>query len=167
MSQPVIIAKIGAPHGIRGDLKLLTFTENPDSILDFKVFELEHKPNQFKPLPDHRIFRKGDGFFIAFEHCKDRDIARQQYTNKHLAVSRDELGEAAEGEIFWRDLEGLTVINQEGVELGKVDHLFDTGSNDVLVLKGEKPHLIPYVDQHVLYVDLEKSIISVDWDEDF
>lgn len=165
--QPVIVAKIGAPHGVRGDLKLHSFTEDPARILSFESLLLEKKLNQFEPLSGYQIYQMGGGFFIHFENCQDRDLARV-YTHKHLAVSREALGDPEEGEFYWRDLEGLTVVNQAGVRLGQVDHLFDTGSNDVLVIKGgEKPHLVPYVAQHVLSVDLDKGEIQVDWDVDF
>lgn len=164
--QPIIVAKIGAPHGVRGDLKLHSFTEDPQRILDFKSLLIEDKKNQFKPLSDYRIFSKGDGFFIAFDDCADRDLARA-YTHKSLAVTRADLGDAAADEIYWNDLEGLKVINQQGIELGVVEQVFDTGSNDVLVVKGELEHLIPYVAHHVFDVDLKKGTIEVDWDEDF
>lgn len=164
--KPLIVAKIGAPHGVRGDLKLHTFTENPDSILSYKSLLLEQKRNCFEPLENAKIYTKGQYLLIRFDEFQDRDIAKR-FTNKHLAVWREDLPEPEEDEVYWSDLEGLKVINTQGVELGVVDHLFDTGSNDVMVLKGKTPHLIPYIDQTVLEVDLTAGLIRVDWDEDF
>lgn len=165
-SKRVIVAKIGAPHGVHGDLKLHAFTEDPESILSFKSLLLEQKRNAFSPLENAKIYYKGSHLLIRFDDCQDRDLAKR-YTNKHLAVTRADLPEPEEDEIYWSDLEGLTVINADGVELGRIDHLFDTGSNDVMVVKGKKSHLIPYIDQTVLKVDLDAKQIRVEWDEDF
>jgi 16S rRNA processing protein RimM len=75
---------------------------------------------------------------------------------------------APEGEYYWTDLIGLTVINREGVTLGQVDHLLETGANDVLVVKGERERLIPFLlELVVLEVDLAQRMLRVDWEEDF
>jgi 16S rRNA processing protein RimM len=79
---------------------------------------------------------------------------------------------AKPGEFYWLDLIGLQVINQQGVELGVVDHLMETGANDVLVVRDKKQankeQLVPFViDKFVKSVDLENKTILVDWDADF
>lgn len=86
-----------------------------------------------------------------------------------IAVKRSQLsGSMESGEYYWTDLKGLTVINREGVSLGQVDYLFETGSNDVMVLKGERERLVPYIwQQVVLDVDFLKGQMIVDWDMDF
>lgn len=171
--QPVVIAKIGAPHGVKGALKLHVFMENPSAVLDLdlKEIQIEDRPNCFLPLGKCRIFEKGGAFFIEFSDYLDRDLARR-FVNKTLAVDRSKLPDVSEGEFYWTDLEGLTVHNQQGIILGVVDHLFETGSNDVLVVKKSigpqvREMLIPYVDAHILKVDLDQKIITVDWDENF
>ena len=66
------------------------------------------------------------------------------------------------------DLEGLRVLNREGIELGTVSYLFETGANDVMVVKGDREHLIPYVpEQFIVEVDFDKGEVLVDWDADF
>ncbi|MCW8924108.1 MAG: ribosome maturation factor RimM, partial [Gammaproteobacteria bacterium] len=72
-------------------------------------------------------------------------------------------------EYYWRELIGLRVVNQQGVELGVVESLFETGANDVLVVKdGTQERLVPWTLGHaVLEVDMEQGVILVDWDEDF
>ena len=164
--KPVIVAKIGAPHGVHGDLKLYSFTEDPETLLSFNSLLIETKRTQFEPLSGAQLKRKGGGFCIQFDGFHDRDKAKC-FVNKHLAVMRDQLDAPAEDEFYWSDLEGLTVINQDNVTLGKVDHLFDTGSNDVIFVKGEKVHLIPYIDPFLQSVDLKEGVIRVKWDEDF
>ena len=171
-NQPVIIAKVGAPHGVRGDLRLHVFTEDPDTFFDFDMSQLmiEEKPSYFIPLKDCEIFEKGGSVFIKFKNFLDRDLARR-FVNKTIAVAREALPVLAEDDVYWSDLEGLEVINQEQKILGHVDHILETGANDVLFIKGPAPdhkeHLVPYVDAHVLKVDLANKKIFVDWDEDF
>jgi len=83
-------------------------------------------------------------------------------------VPRSELPDPGPDSFYWTDLEGLTVRTVAGVELGVVDHLLETGANDVLVLKGERERLIPYVRGAVVTdVDLEQGVITVDWDPEF
>lgn len=85
-----------------------------------------------------------------------------------IGVSRDQLPATAPGEYYWSELQGLEVITVEGESLGTVDHLLETGANDVLVVKGERERLIPFVmDQVVTEVDLEHGLIRVDWDKEF
>jgi 16S rRNA processing protein RimM len=60
------------------------------------------------------------------------------------------------------------VLNHKGITLGQVDHLLDTGANDVLVVKGDRERLIPFLPEHVILdVDLAQRVLRVDWDEDF
>ena len=82
--------------------------------------------------------------------------------------------ELPEGVFRWRDLIGLSVINQDGYDMGKVKSLMETGSNDVLVVKAKindayniKERLIPYIPSVVLDVNLEEKVMRVEWDADF
>jgi 16S rRNA processing protein RimM len=68
---------------------------------------------------------------------------------------------------YWSDLEGLRVIHQDGTELGKVDHLLETGAHDVMVVKGEQERLIPFVmNKVIINVDIDEGRIDVDWEWD-
>jgi len=83
-------------------------------------------------------------------------------------VSRSQLPPPKPGEYYWVDLEGLAVQTVEGVVLGTVSHLFDTGANPVIVISGERERLVPFVtDQYVKSVDFDAGLIVVDWDPDF
>jgi 16S rRNA processing protein RimM len=85
----------------------------------------------------------------------------------------DALPETEEGEIYYHQLKDLLVVTTENVILGQVDHLFNNGANDVLVVKATKDsidgreRLLPYSNGCVQDVDLEKRIIRVDWDPEF
>jgi len=85
-----------------------------------------------------------------------------------IGIRRDQLPATAPGEYYWRDLQGLKVVTVKGELLGTVDHLMETGANDVLVVDGDREHLIPFVlDKVIVNVDLDKAEIQVDWDKDF
>jgi 16S rRNA processing protein RimM len=87
---------------------------------------------------------------------------------QELAVRRSQLPATGADEVYWVDLLGLAVVNIHGEDLGRVDHLLETGANDVLVVKGEKERLIPFArDSIVKEVDLRAGKILVDWERDY
>ena len=111
--------------------------------------------------------RYGKGILAHLAACDDRDVARG-LIGADIAVSRSELPDPGPDSFYWVDLEGLAVRTLGGVELGTVDRLLETGANDVLVVKGERERLIPYVRGKVVSgVDLERGVILVDWDPEF
>jgi 16S rRNA processing protein RimM len=85
-----------------------------------------------------------------------------------IRVDRALLPKPKPGEFYWIDLEGLRVRTTEGVELGTVSHLFATAANDVMVVKGERERLIPFIrDRFVTEVDIDGGTLVVDWDPEF
>ena len=83
-------------------------------------------------------------------------------------VSRSALPPPGPDEYYWVDLEGLRVVNLEGVDFGTVSHLFSTGANDVLVATGERERMIPFLQpQYIHSVDFEGGVVTVDWDPEF
>jgi len=109
----------------------------------------------------------GKGLVVQLKECHDRDAAAA-LTGTDIGVYRSQLPPAGADEYYWSDLIGLQVVTREGQVLGVVDHLFETGANDVMVVKGEQEYLVPYIKEQVIEsVDLESRIIRVDWDPDF
>ena len=89
-------------------------------------------------------------------------------TGANICIKRSQLPALENNEYYWSDLQGLTVINTENINLGVVNHLLTVGNNDVLVVKDKREYLIPYLmGQYVLSVDLANKVIRVDWDVDF
>ena len=86
----------------------------------------------------------------------------------NIAIRQEQLPELPQGEYYWSDLEGLKVVTTDGIELGVVSNLIETGANDVLVVKGDKERLIPYIRPDVVTeLDIENGIIRVEWDPEF
>jgi len=83
-----------------------------------------------------------------------------------IAVPREVLPEVDDG-YYWSDLVGLQVVNREGIEFGRVESLLDNGAQSVLVVKGERERLIPFVPVYVDRVELEAGRILVDWQQDY
>ena len=160
----VTVARIGAAHGVRGDLKLQIFSEADLSA--FSCWYIQYPKQSWEAAPTFEITFKGSLSLIQFEGCRDRDECRR-YTNALIGVDRRELPALGDGEYYWHDLEGLTVVNHHNEQLGVVDHLFETGANDVIVVKGDMEHLIPYIPDVVTLVDLDAGILQVDWEKDY
>jgi 16S rRNA processing protein RimM len=102
---------------------------------------------------------------VKLKGVNDRDAALA-LKSKHVAVPREEFPEADEGEYYWSDLIGLSVTNQQGIGLGLVSDVFETGANDVIVVKDPKDgkeRLLPFVDQTILDVSIAEKTMSVDW----
>ena len=112
--------------------------------------------------------RQGKLVVAALDGVDDRDKAASLGGWK-IRISREQLPAAEAGEYYWADLVGLIVENQDGIVLGRVDHLLETGANDVLVVKGDgQERLIPFLQgQTVLQIDLDSGRMLVDWDSDF
>jgi 16S rRNA processing protein RimM len=165
MENLVIIAKIGKTHGVKGALKLHTFTEDPSSILDFQQWFLRFPRKEWQAAPEFKLIPHGSGFLIHFKTLTNPEDA-QRYVNAELSVSRAELPEP-EAAHYWTDLIGLSVRNTEGAEFGQISQMMETGANDVMVLEGERERLIPYIKQVIVSVDLEAKEMVVDWGVDW
>ena len=109
----------------------------------------------------------GDGLLVRLEGIADRDAAAA-LRGSEVSLWRSQLPALEEGEYYWSDLEGLGVVTMDGAFLGVVERLFETGANDVMVVRGERERLIPFVmDEVVRRIDLAAARIEVDWDAEF
>ena len=165
-SQRVILGKISGLYGVRGWLRVYSHTSPRDAITVYSRWQVKTGGSwQWHVVSDGRAH--GKGVVVKLEGCDDRDRA-SALLGCDIAVDRDELPSLGEGEHYWSDLIGLRVRNRQGVEFGEVDYLFETGANDVLVVKGERERLIPWIrEQSIIKVDPEGGEIVVDWDPDF
>lgn len=162
----VLVGKVGAAHGIQGLVKITSYTEASADIFKYNPWHLKQN-GQWVQVNIEREQQSGKHLIARVEGCYDRNTA-QTLTNTEIAVKRDQLEELEEDQHYWSDLEGLSVRNTDGIDLGRVDHLFDTGSNAVMVITGGKRRLIPFIKEHVIVeVDYEAKSITVDWDPEF
>jgi 16S rRNA processing protein RimM len=162
----ITIGRFGAPYGVKGWMKIQSFTVPVENILDYEPWYIEQNGDwQAISLSGQR--KHNQGVVATIEGCDDREQT-VQYRNVDIAVPRNELPELEQNEYYWTDLEGLKVNTVTGKELGIIDHVFATGANDVLVVKGEKEHLVPYLlEQVVKKIDLDNNTMLIDWDTEF
>ena len=159
----VVMGALTGAFGIQGWVKVRTFTESPDGLAGHPQWWIRGKSGWHSAVLQGFKVRPA-GTTAKLEGIDDRTAA-ELLRGCDVAVTREDLGEAAEGEFFWVDLEGLEVVNRQGESLGKVIELMRAGGADVLVVKGEsKERLIPFVADYVDKVDREAKRITVDWE---
>ncbi|MEJ2692323.1 MAG: ribosome maturation factor RimM [Candidatus Thiodiazotropha sp.] len=162
----IILGRVSGLFGVKGWLKIYSHTSPREGILRYKTWYLK-RDDGWETARLAQGHTQGKGVVAKLEGLDDRDQAAA-LIGVDLAVRHEQLPKLNPGEYYWRDLEGLRVENLEGVDLGVVSHLLETGANDVLVVKGERERLIPYTrDLAVKEVDLQAGLILVDWDPDF
>jgi len=162
----VTLGRIAGAFGVKGWVKVVSNTSPQENIIDYPIWLLG-RDGQWIECKVVSARLHGKGVVANLEGVLDRDQA-QAMKGTDIAVYRDQLPEAQEGEYYWIDLEGLQVRTETGVDLGHVDHIFDTGANGVLVVIGERERLVPFVTgQVVKRVDLQQRVIVVDWDPEF
>ena len=163
--------KIGGCYGVRGWVKIRSFTDPQENLLDYKSLFIKDK-NSIEPLifDIGRIHGKG---LIAHINGVDNREKAEQFRGKEILLDASSLPELGEGDYYWRQLIGLRVwciCSDRLLLIGIVDHLLDTGANDVLVVSpcegsvdlGER--LIPYkLGDIVKRIDLVAGIIEIDW----
>ncbi len=162
----LVLGRISGLFGVKGWLKIYSDTQPRDGIVHYNPWYIHHGGEwQARKVEDGRAH--GKGVIAKLEGCDDRDQAAS-LLGAEIAINREQLEPLAPGEYYWADLIGLRVLTEQGVELGVIDYLFETGANDVLVVKGDRERLIPYVQGDVIKdIDLEQGEMRVDWDPDF
>ncbi|RMD80470.1 MAG: 16S rRNA processing protein RimM [Gammaproteobacteria bacterium] len=154
-------------YGVRGWVRVASHMDPREALLGCAPWLLRRRgdpPGRWR----HRVRplegrAHGKGLVARLEGWEDRDQARE-LVGLEVWVPRDRLPPTGPREHYWADLEGLEVLNREGVRLGRVARLLETGAHDVLVVRGERERLIPYVwDRYVLEVDLDAGRLMVDW----
>ena len=165
-ANPVVVGRISALYGVRGWVKVFSHTDPRDNILHYQPW-LVNINGTWQTLEhvEGRIHQQG--IVARLDGYDDRDAA-SMLLGCDIAVRSEQLAVLAPGEYYWSELIGLKVITTEGVELGVVEKLLETGSNDVLVVQGERERLLPYLPgQVVMKVDKDRGRIEVDWDPEF
>jgi len=168
----VVLGKIVSVHGVRGAVKVYSHTDPLDNVLDYAEWSLNRGSEQrMVSVLGGRV--QGRVLVVNLKGIDDRNKA-EELVDFEISIASDALPELEDGDFYWHQLEGLQVVNQEGQLLGKVDHLLETGSNDVMVVKpcagsvDQRERLLPYLPgQFVIKVDLETQVMQVDWDAEF
>jgi len=179
-SKNTVMGKVTSVYGVKGWVKVFSYTQPKENICQYKTWQLEDAAGMLHAIDVLDCKAHGNGLVAHFKGAHDRDQAKA-YCGMLVTVPSESLPELPEGEYYWSQLQGLKVYaasaedkDKSPVLLGEVDHLIETGSNDVLVVRkckdsiDGKERLIPYLPEQVVkLVDVDKGVIEVDWDPDF
>jgi 16S rRNA processing protein RimM len=161
----IVLGRVGAPFGVRGWVKVVSFTEPREQILEFPRWQAERPDGTACELRPAEGRIHGKGLVVRFEGVDDRDAALA-LGKPELWIERAELPALAPGEHYRADLLGYEVRNLQGVHLGRVDRFLDFPANPVMVVVGERERWLP-VGPGQLKVDAAGGRITVDWDPEF
>jgi 16S rRNA processing protein RimM len=164
----ILLGRVLGAFGVRGEAKLESWTEPRAAIFRYQPWILRTPQGAERELGGVRGRESGKYLVATFPDVADRDSV-EAMRGTEILVPRSALPPPKPGEYYWVDLEGLRVVNLEGVPLGTVSHLFSTGANDVLVARDdERERMIPFVQpQFVASVDFDAGVVTVDWDPEF
>ncbi len=158
----VILGYISGLYGIKGWVKVFSYTQPKENILTYSPWTLQQ---QEVVIESGQV--QGKSIVAKLRGFDDRDSAAK-LLQQPIKVARERLHDLQSDEYYWVDLIGLSVINRDGKKLGTVSELFATGANDVVVVKaGEQEHLLPFLKWVILDIDLEAGMMRVDWDTEF
>lgn len=158
----VCLGVVGAPHGVRGAVRIKTFTDEPAAIAGYGALEDESGERQFTL----RVVgtAKGDGVVIAeLAGIADRDRA-EVLRGLRLYLPRASLPPTAEDEFYHADLVGLAAVLEDGSAVGKIVAVHDFGAGDVLEIARERgqPIVVPFTRAAVPVVDLAARRVVLD-----
>ena len=161
----VVLGTITGPCGTRGWVRIRSSTDPPENILRYESW-LVGRDGRWATVAVAEGRTQGRGVVARLDGCHDRDEA-SGYRGCEIAVERSRLPELEDGEFYWTDLVGLRVVTTDGVDLGEVERMLETGANDVMVVRGELERLIPFISGTVVRsVDAERGAVVVDWHPD-
>ena len=161
------VGKISGVFGIKGWVKVFSFTGYREDILQYSPWLL--KKNGVTKTIEIVTGQLQNQLVVAQIKGIDDRNAAEALMGWEIFIDKSQLPAAKQNEYYWSDLIGLQVENTEGVVLGVIDNLLETGANDVIIVQGEeRQHAIPFLQpQIVLEVDLAARKMRVDWDADF
>ena len=161
----VVLGKIGAAFGVQGWVRITSYTDPPDNILDYETWYLRRAGQwQAVEIEDGRMTAKGVQVKLAGVDTPEQ--ARLQ-VGIEIGVPRSELPPTAPGEYYWSDLEGLAAFGQNDQPLGRIEEFRATPAGTVVVIRGERQHWVPFVKERIVSVDLDAGRVVLDWDADW
>ena len=160
------IGKVIGLHGVKGWLKILSFSSPPENIFNYKSLIISNKYiNQIFHIEDSR--KQGKKILIKLDNIDDRTSA-ESLKESDIYIQRSDLPQLSVDTYYWEDLLGFNVFNQNNIKIGNVDSFIETGSNDVLIVKTPKNKniLIPFImNKSIKVVNIESHYITVDWED--
>lgn len=160
----VSLGYISGVHGLKGWVKVFSYTDPREAIGDYRQWWLGSRTGPYSVLDAKR---QGKAVIALLQGITTVEQATE-LVEQEIFVPRSALPATAKKQYYWVDLLGLEVRTTGGESLGRVEKMIETGANDVMVVRGDRERLVPFVTgQYVRQVDLPGGVIEVDWDPDF
>jgi len=160
------MGRITAPFGIKGWVKVQPLTALAKNLLDYPRWWVERGAGwQEFEVVEARV-QSPTAVAARLAGIEERDAAAG-LRGADVAVPRSQLPPARRDEYYWADLLGLRVVNGEGRDLGSIEQILQTGANDVLVVRGERERLIPFIADVIREVDAAAGTMRVEWSADY
>jgi 16S rRNA processing protein RimM len=160
----IVMGRVAGPFGVKGWIKIQPFTQTVGSLLDYTAWWLGREGRWDSSRVEEGAIH-GRSLIAKLQGCNDRDTAAR-LKGLDVALPRAALPASADGEYYWNDLIGLEVVTREGVSLGRIAGVIETGASQVLVVRGERERLIPFTEPVVISVEVANGRLTVDWDAD-
>ncbi len=172
----VLLGRVTSPFGIKGWVKVYSYTQPMENVLQYRQWRLTRDGRSL----DVEIVqgrKQGKGLVAQIKGVTTPEDARN-YCGYEILLPAEALPSLDDGEFYWHQLEGLQVFTQDAdgndLLLGKVSHLIETGSNDVLVVQAtrasidQRERLLPYLPEQVIQeINLDEGFMRVLWDPEF
>lgn len=157
----VVVGRIGSPYGVRGWVRVSSYTDPVDNLLHYKPWLVATRELEPVNVRTHQ-----GGFVAQLAQVSDRDAAAL-LAGQDIRVPLSQLPVTEQDEFYWRDLIGMQARCPAGRELGKVTQLLETGAHDVLVITtpANVEVLVPFVKEFVHDIDKKENFLIVDWSE--
>ncbi len=163
----LVVGRIAGVYGVKGWVRVESYTQPITNIFDYAPWYLSAPGKTPRECGKAQGKPHGKGLVAKLDGVADRDQAAA-LMDSVISVDRNQLPDNPDGTYYWADLVGLAVVTREGQPLGHVNHMMETGANDVMVVAGDRERLIPFVlNQVVVQVDIGSGQIIVDWDPEF
>ena len=162
LDDSIVVARVVEPYGAQGLIKAQAFTEKPDGLLHFKqwIFDLPGKGKRLFRISESRTHGRYITASLYGIETREQALALK---GVEISVLKSSLPILPAGEYYQFQLLGLSVIDVDGSNYGVVDSIIETGANNVLRVKGESEHLIPYIPNVIVAIDESEGILRVDW----
>ena len=157
----ILLGKIAGTHGIRGQLRVVSFSGESDTFLSLKKVLLKDTAGRETMHDVAGASAHGRKILLSLKGLADINQA-EQLVGRELYVHRSQLPPLGEDEYYWFDLIGLRVVTDTGEELGRLDSIMETGSNDVYVVRSiDREYLIPAIEEVVRSIDLAAGVMTI------
>jgi 16S rRNA processing protein RimM len=164
----VEIARVGATYKLNGELNLYLLANSIETLLSYGNWYIQ-LPNskKWQVLKNENVYRRASKTYLKIVDINNVDIAKK-YVNALIGVLKTSLPQLGNDEVYFKDIIGCKVINQDNKSFGKVIDIIETGSNEVLVCSnGNDEYLIPYVQQYIVDENISLKKIAVEWEYDY